>query len=875
MKTIKPQKLGILSRCFEFKRKNYFAVSILMYIPLAERAELYSEVSMWKFAAAELGKDGALDAGIPKAKPEFLVAGWAHVPGGQAKQGCSVKARLGALEKELYVYGDRVWRGSIPGDPVPFTSMRVDWAHAFGGEGFEHNPAGKGFKPVTVDGVTLQWLPNVLYPADRLTSPDKRPDPAGFGPMDIAWPQRFTKAGTHDDNWLKEDFPGFARDIEWTIFNTASPDQWFEKALKGDEAYAFQNMHPEKTILEGRLPGFVSRCFINKKTEEGEKFEEVPTRLSTIWFFPHAERAILIHQGMCEVADEDAKDIAQVLIAAERLGEPKGPEYYRDVMRQRLDKEKGPLYALRDVDLLPPGLVSLETDEDKDLLEGKGLIRRNMQKRAVREIEKARAMVAGYGLDPDLHGPKLPGPEEPLPDMDHLSEFIDRKVAEAEAQKKAAEEGKALSLKAIEEKLTGMGMDFEVIRKEISQSPKGPPTFSAQAQIDALKDIAARLGAQGIAAQEVEAYIADEAFCNRLFDGERKLKEAYRFTAHHQDAALPMEQEKVLSVRESVQVSFAQGKSFAGLDLTGADLSDMDLNGVDFEGAFLESVNFTGASLEGSNLKNAVLAHAVLQGARLNHAVLEGANLGGAQLSQAEFVGVNLTGAIMAKADLSGACFNGAQMKGADLSGATFKGTDFSEVQADQLTFLETDLKGLMLKSARMEKCSFLKCDVSGVDFEKASLKSAVFVEVKGHKARFAGTDMENVRFVQQCDFDSSDFTGACLNKANLRGCSLNGCDFTQARLDGADLSECRLNKAKFYRSIAREARFVKADLQDAVMTSINAMNATFQRANICGADLRGANLYQVDLARVHADTKTQLQDALSKKVRIYPRRIS
>jgi uncharacterized protein YjbI with pentapeptide repeats len=58
-------------------------------------------------------------------------------------------------------------------------------------------------------------------------------------------------------------------------------------------------------------------------------------------------------------------------------------------------------------------------------------------------------------------------------------------------------------------------------------------------------------------------------------------------------------------------------------------------------------------------------------------------------------------------------------------------------------------------------------------------------------------------------------------------------------------------------------------------MTSINAMNATFQRANICGADLRGANLYQVDLARVHADTKTQLQDALSKKVRIYPRRIS
>jgi uncharacterized protein YjbI with pentapeptide repeats len=875
MKTIKPQKLGILSRCFEFKRKNYFAVSVLMYIPLSEKPELYSEVSMWKFAAAELGKDAALDAGIPKAKPELLVAGWAHVPGGQAKQGCSVKAHLGTLEKELYVYGDRVWRGSIPGDPVPFTSMRVDWAHAYGGEGFENNPSGKGFKPVTADGVTLQWLPNVLYPSDRLTSPEMRLEPAGFGPMDIAWPQRFIKAGTHDDKWLKEDFPGFARDIEWTIFNTAPPDQWFEQPLKGDEAYAFQNMHPGRTILEGRLPGFVSRCFINKQTDEGEKFEEVPTRLSTVWFFPHAERAILIHQGMCEVADEDAVDITQILIGAERQGEPKGPEYYRGVMRQRLDKEKGPLYALRDVDLLPEGLMSSEADEDKDLLEGKGLIRTNMQKRAVREIEKARGIVAGYGLDPDLHGPKLPEPEEPIPDMDHLPEFIEKKLAEAEARKIAVEEEKAKSLKAVEEKLTGMGMDFDVIRKEISESPKGPPTFSAQAQIDALKAIVARLGAQGIAAPEIEAYLADETFCNRLFDGERKLKESYRFTAHHQDAALPMGQDKSISVRESVQAAYAQGKSFAGLDLTGADLSDMDLNGADFEGAFLESVNFTGANLDGSNLKNAVLAHAVLKGARLNQAVLEGANLGGAQLTEAEFMGVNLTGAIMAKADLSGARFNGAQMKCADLSHAVFEGTDFSGVQADQLTFLETDLKGLILNSARMEKCSFLKCDVGGVDFEKASLKSAVFVETKGRNARFKETDMENVRFVQQCDFDSSDFTGACLNKANLRGCSLNGCDFTLSRLDGADLSECMLNKAKFYRSIAREARFVKADLKGAVMTSINAMNATFQRANICGADLRGANLYQVDLARVHADTTTQLDDALSKKVRIYPRRVS
>jgi len=134
---------------------------------------------------------------------------------------------------------------------------------------------------------------------------------------------------------------------------------------------------------------------------------------------------------------------------------------------------------------------------------------------------------------------------------------------------------------------------------------------------------------------------------------------------------------------------------------------------------------------------------------------------------------------------------------------------------------------------------------------------------------------MTNVRFVQQCDLESADFSAALLNKANLRGTFLRGCDFTRAQLNNADLSECSLCRATFYQAVARETLFVKADLNGAVMTSLDGMNSSFQRADIRGADLRGANLFQADLARVHADTRTQLADALVKKVRVYPKRVS
>jgi uncharacterized protein YjbI with pentapeptide repeats len=870
MKTIKPQKLGLLTRCFEYEHRFYFGISVLMFVPLCGEPDLLSEVSMWELVAAELGKDGILEASIPKARAEFLVTGFAYPAGGQPSPGCMVKVALGNREKALHVFGDRAWRHGRVTEPEPFTQMALSWQQAYGGPGFAENPLGKGVKPGAGEQGKAHMLPNLQYPQETAHLPNVRMTPAGFSPLDISWPQRISKSGTYDSAWLQEDFPAFARDIDWAIFNIAPQDQWFSGHLQGNEPYLLENLHPQKPRIEGALPDFKARCFITRQTQAGSAFEEVSTRLSTVWFFPHRERAVLIHQGLCEVIDEDGSDIVHLVIGAERLTEPRSEPHYKDVLEKRLDKEKGMLFALKDSLLVPAGLpdssVVMPPDED--------LIRQKMRKRAEREIARARSVVESHGLDPDVHAPKPLPPEEPLPDLEHLPEFMKKLEEKAEEEKKKARAGMAQSERRVEALFASLNMDYEQIRKEYTRKPSGPPDFSAQEKIDHLRGLADQQRQEGQDPAEIEGYLNDQAFIQRFYDGEQKLKALYRIAAHHQDPASPKRDEPGRILRQMVMSAYANGQSLAGKDLTGVDLSGLDLRNADFENALMESANLESADLSGARLGNAVLAHANLKMTRMTGADLRNANLGKAICIECNAADTDCRDAILAGADLTGACFKDARMDGCNCSGAVFSNTDFSGIQAAQLSFLESDLRGLKFSGARLQKCIFLKVDLSGVDFSGAFLHGTVFLEVIGKHCCFTAADMTNTRFVGDSVFDASTFVGSRLIDANLRGVSLRDCNFSEALIDRADFSGCDLRNATFYRAVGREVSFVKAKLNDAKMISLNAMHGSLQRADLRGADLRGANLYQVDMARVYADQRTQLGDTFTRKVRIYPKRV-
>lgn len=874
MKTIKPQALGLLTRPFEDGDACYLSISLLAYFPFDVSAGLLPELKLWKFVAQELGRDAALDLGMPKPRGELLVTGKAYPPGGAPSIACRVRARIGTVDKSLAVIGNRVWRRGVASDPEPFTELPLSWENAFGGPGYPLNPLGKGFAPIRGEGGEVHPLPNVEFPGRLIQRPGDRPGPAGFGAYDLTWPQRFSKAGTYDQRWLEERFPGFARDLDWTMFNAAPEDQQVEGFFRGDETFSLEHLHPRKPLLEGQLPGLRTRAFLNRKAGGGEVFEEVSTRLDTVQLFPHAEQGVLIFRGVARVAEDDASDVLQIVVGCEVLGSERSPEHYREVLRQRLDKEKGPLLALNDSDLMPasqPSVGPAALVGADPAMATEGLLGKNLRQRAAREREQARERIRALGLDPDQVGPKPLPPPEPLPDLVNVQALIDKEIASAEQRKAELARQRAQAEQEARQLAAQLGLDFDEIQREAKRRASGPPKFSARRELEKLQALAAEVRARGASAPEVEALLADPELPKRLKSTEEEMLGAYRRMAHQLPAAARLEGDVARNVRESVLESLRSGQSLAGRDLTGADLSGLDLRGAQLPGALLEGANLAGAILAGADLAGAVLARADLTGADLTSARLVGANLGAATLARARADGAELTEAVLAKASLVGASFRGARLDGADLAGAAFDATDFSGVTAHGLVLVRSSLAGLILSGADLTKASFIETEVAGVDFGGATLRSAVFVGCKGDRARFRGARLENLRLVKECSFEGADFAEALLDAANLRGTNLAGCDFTRARLPGADLSECNLKGARLYRAAARDARFAKADLSGAALVSIDLMNGILQKAVIDGADFTGANLFRADFTRARGKAGS-LRDANLKQVRIVTR---
>lgn len=894
MKVVKPSKLSVVTRCFEHNRCHHLGVSVLAFVPLTGPANLLSEIAMWTFVPERLAMP-VLDAGVPKYRGEYLVDGYAYTPGGEPQPGVAIRARVGACEKILEVRGDRFWRGLEPTEPRPFAAMRLGWEATYGGPDFADNPLGKGAAEVMIEGVMIRPLPNVEYPGQLVGSSRDRPEPACMLPIDISWPQRQRYAGTYDQRWLETLFPGLAADVDWNLFNIAARDQQRDGWWLPGEKFRFDNMHPTRPVLEGELPRYVARAFINRKVridrldergratgevDERERFSEVPLALQTLWFFPDAERAVMIFQGAARIREADGADVLALVLAAEHEGQLRPAEHYRQALLDRMTGAEGASIAwLRETDLLPedlPNSVEPALAEDIEIGRNDALLQKNMHNRAVREAERARAMLVGLGLDPDVHGPPIPDPPTPPPSPAEALQIAAKLQAEAEAKVAAEKQWAAERMTAIGAMIDELGIPgftSEILRQEVeSPAPVGPPTFTAAGQLASIQAMAADFRSRGTIVDELEEMSVDKQLYARWEAAERQMRDGYRISAHLQHPAPAMDEALHAAARERVLKAIARGEDFAEFNLTGADLSGMQLVGAKLAGGFFESARFDGADLSNADLSNAVLAHASLVGAKLDGAKLDSANLGRSTLRDASLIAADLSNAVLMEADLSGATVRKAKLSGVNLHNAKFANTDACEIDAEQLNLIETRIAGIRLAGAKLGKANFIKLDLSNVDFSGADLSSATFLGCVATGANFSGAVLVNARFVQACVLDQANFTGANVTRGFLRGSSMRSCELSHATLDFADLCECQLVSARFYRAIARETKFDKSDLSHAVLLSANLMCASFANATIRGADLRASNLYAADMARVRSDEHVQLDEALLTKVQIHPR---
>lgn len=875
MKVIKPLRLSFLHRCFEFSNENFFVATVLVLFPFDSPKHVQPEADLWKMIGAELGRFGVFDHGMAKPQGELLVSGFCYPPDGKEEPASYVRLVMGGIDKKLYVIGDRTWGLLGPSDPKPFRSMPIDYAHAFGGEKYPQNPAGKGFAPVKGESGTSHPLPNVEDPNAMIQSKGDRPAPMTFAPWDLTWPQHFAKMGTYDQQWQKEQFPGFALNIDWGVFNVAPPDQRLQSYFIGDESFRIENMHPEKRNQQGQLPDIVARCFLRFAGPETHELSEVPMRLETVHLFPHLERGVLIFRGACKIAEADASDILYAMAALEDRGSSyRELAHYQTVLSQRLDKEKAHIYMLRDKDLMPasfkdaPKSAPLAPDELDKIVATEGLLQKNARNRTENELQSVKARMAAAGLDPGQFDQLNLPPEEKEPEMDELPDYVEKLTLLMEQQKADALKKQKEHQDALRSLCRDNALDYDELVLAEKKKSAGPPKYTAAGEIEKLKDQAQLARNAGVRLPGIEEKLSDPAFYEQLKRAEEAMREGYWVSAHLRDvAAEPMDAEASAQARKEILKAYVQSKSLARRDFTGVDLSGLDLRGIDFEGAFLESANLENADLSGANLKKAVLAHARLNGTKLSFARMSQINLGRADLRTAELKNADLTDSILYETDLRGAVLKGAKLSGAQLLEVVLEGADLSQVSAERLFFLRTNLFGTKWEGARLVHCAFVEADISGTDFSGADLKSSAFVTVKGEGAIFRGAKLSNLRVVHGSSFEGAIFSGAQLMGSNFRKTLLKGANFEGADLSKSEMSETDMRDVNFHKAVAVESRFNKTNLSGANMISSNLMMCLFHGARLGGADFRGANLFAADLTRAVGDEATSFDEANVKRV--------
>jgi uncharacterized protein YjbI with pentapeptide repeats len=863
MKIIKPRQLSLLTRPFEFKREFWLGVAVIAYLPVGDTPTLLRESALWPFLAEELPPDQPLDAALPKTRPEYLAVAHAFAPNGIAAPQVRTGIQLGPLIKMLDVFGDRFIDEARASEPVPFTTMKIDWNLTYGGANFADNPLGKGVDRIDRPDGSVLPVPNVVNP--KLGREGIR-IPSNYGPVVQMWPARAKLIGTYDDAWLKQDFPGFARDIDWSFFNVAPPDQWLPDYLKGDESYAFKHLHPEQSLLKGRLPGMVPRLFLVRKGQ-ADSFEEVPLSLTTVWFFPHRERLVLVHHGQTRLAEEDASDIARVVVGADRLGAHRPAEDFRAVMVKRTGKD-GSLHVLRDADLVPAEWLAPDPDPPAEPSD-RAKIRGRRQQRMERDTAAAREKVRAKGLDPDKFGPPSPPPVPPIPKLEELPDFLAKVKAEAAAQKDQAAAKLAAKKADIAKRLAAIGMSPQEIQQKLEATPKGPPAFSAsrilgklQAQITAMRML-------GQLTMGLEAQLAAPEIAEQLHNGEAAARNGYRLSAQHQDPADTMPAAQSAEIRRLVSGDAAAARAL--YDLHGADLSGLDLSGIDLSGVCLDAANLTGTSFAGAKLANAVLAHAHMEGCNLDDANLAGANLGKAHLTGATLRRSVLAKAVLAGTDLTNASLVGADLAGADLNGTIVAGADFSELRAHGIVALKLLLRDLHAPRVVLSKAKFIDCDLEGADLTGAVLEGAVFINTNLTAALLAGARMRKAVFVKKCLLVRADLSGADLTEANLRETIVRGANLDNAIIERADLSGADLTGALLRFARATGSSLIAADLRRADLRLANFSNADLSRADLRGANLTGISAYAANMPRVKLDIDTRRGGMFRTKLRYLP----
>jgi uncharacterized protein YjbI with pentapeptide repeats len=664
-------------------------------------------------------------------------------------------------------------------DPEPFTEMEIRYENSYGGEGYKKNPSGKGYWKKQKDEGNKTWpLPNLEDPQELIQSTSSNPDPAGFGPLNMMWQQRFSLAGTYKKEWQEERWPWYPKDLDWGFFNSAPPDMQVEGYLKGDEKLYFENLHPEISQYHSLLPGLRARCFVNKFDPEDETqthFEEVALQLDTLWIDMDLEKLILVWRGNTPIRDIKLRDIESIFSVTEPLSEPgREAEFYWDNLEERFsdaedeqeDQEDEAYWQAFDKDF---------EAFDKDFEEMDLEFAQMDKEFSVLEAEAARAMdeniklALGRGMDPA---------------------FLDKPV-----EGKTLQEAQSV-LKAIKSRL------------EVSD----PEHAKHMQDIDL-----------SVLQEAEEMDKAEEEFDKEMeeIDEPPMTRESVQDAAKNQDSLAGKNLSKL---------------DLSDMDLSGLDFTDADLSDTILKRANLSKANLFEADLSGVDMTEANLSDAVLDEANLSKAVLTGTKLTGLSLNETDLSGLDLV-----KADFSGSEGRWADFSEANLEGAIFRRCKLPQADFSACNLKEADFSGSELQSAQLYQVQALKINLESADIsELQASEEADFTEANCRNAKGKGSIWEE-SILDKANFSGALLEDAILSDVSAKEtrfirANLSNATFEDSCLDGAVLTEANLLRASFERASLIGTDLSRSNLYESSFWEAKTLNTNVQGANLKNA---------------------------------------
>lgn len=303
MQTYLHPALSLSQRALPVSGRLRMALTVSLGFALcAPRGEqLLPAGEAWAAAMSALAPGDVIDMGVPKFRSEWLMAGSACTPRGTLARGLPVGVRLGGLSRDFLVSGECEDDGVTAPSPRPFERMPLVWANAYGGPEHPENPQGRGMIPEEgrISLPTLMGRDEPLRPA----CPGPRLAPIA--------------GGTYDLKWLQTRWPGVPDDFDWAAYNLAQPEQRQETPFTCLEALRITNMHPDRPLMEGGLPGVRLRLFLDYGTQDREDWREVEADLDTVWLFPNDGTGMLFWHAVAPTADERGLDIARIAASLE------------------------------------------------------------------------------------------------------------------------------------------------------------------------------------------------------------------------------------------------------------------------------------------------------------------------------------------------------------------------------------------------------------------------------------------------------------------------------------------------------------------------------------------------------------------------------